>query len=54
VKHPRRWLLIGSITTVTVGVIMLVLTTPLVSNAMLLLMERSNFIPGESSIFTFG
>lgn len=52
-KHPRRWLLIGSITTAIVGVIVLVLTTPLVSNAMLLLMERSNFIPGESSIFTF-
>ena len=53
VKHPRRWLLIGSITTATVGVIVLVLTTPLVSNAVLLLMERSNFIPRESSIFTF-
>ncbi|WP_234026137.1 hypothetical protein [Stenotrophomonas maltophilia] len=52
-KRPRRWLLIGSITTATVGVIVLVLTTPLVSNAMLLLMERSNFIPHESSIFTF-
>ncbi len=52
-KHPRRWLLIGSITTATVGVIVLVLTTPLVSNALLLLMERSNFIPAESSILTF-
>lgn len=52
-KRPRRWLLIGSITTATVGVIVLVLTTPLVSNATLLLMERSNFIPAESSIFTF-
>ena len=52
-KHPRRWLLIGSITTATVGVIVLVLTTPLVSNALLLLMERSNSIPAESSILTF-
>lgn len=52
-KHPCRWLLIGSITTATVGVIVLVLTTPLVSNALLLLMERSNFIPAESSILTF-
>ncbi|MGS7836503.1 hypothetical protein ACVMVB_02950 [Stenotrophomonas maltophilia] len=52
-KHSRHRLLIGSITTATVGVIVLVLTTPLVSNALQLRMERSNFIPGESSIFTF-
>lgn len=41
------------ITTLIVAALAVALSTPLASNAVLLLMERSNFIPGESSIFTF-
>lgn len=43
----------ASITTLIVGAPVVALTTPLASNALLLLMERSNFIPAESSILTF-
>ncbi|MGF6420326.1 hypothetical protein ABH900_003845 [Stenotrophomonas sp. AN71] len=52
-KRPRRWLLTASITTLIVAALVVALATPLASNALLLLMERSNFIPAESSILTF-
>jgi len=36
-----------------VGTMAICLATPLVSNATMLLMDRSNFIPAQSSIFSF-
>jgi hypothetical protein len=36
-----------------VGTMAICLATPLASNATMLLMDRSNFIPAESSIFSF-
>ncbi|WP_243381705.1 hypothetical protein [Stenotrophomonas lactitubi] len=36
-----------------VGTMAICLATPLASNATMLLMDRSNFIPAQSSIFSF-
>ncbi|MDT9581148.1 hypothetical protein [Stenotrophomonas indicatrix] len=40
-------------TVLIVGTTAICLTTPLASNAAMLLMDRSNFIPAQSSIFSF-
>jgi hypothetical protein len=43
-----RWRVTGLITTLIVAALAVALSTPLASNAVLLLMEHSNVIPGES------
>lgn len=49
-----RWRPTLRIMTALVAVLtFLALTTPVLSNALMLLMDRVNFIPAESSIWTF-
>lgn len=52
-NRTHAGLLTASITSLIAGALVVALTTPLASNVLLLLMERSNFIPAESSILTF-
>lgn len=52
VMHKRLFISLGALAVAAVTVI-LAWATPVLSNAFMLLMDRVNFVPRESSIWTF-